>query len=345
MIDSLVIETGVDLSHRNTLGFNSRCEYYCEPKSEAQVDEALAFAKEKGLCISVLGGGSNILISPHIDGLVICPMLKEQSITEGQDDVQLHAGAGIEWHSLVEWSIEQRLSGLETLALIPGHVGAAPIQNIGAYGVEVKDRLVSVRAFDRAQQQWRTLRNAECDFGYRDSLFKRHPGRFIVTSVAFSLNRSNKAQPIRYAALANAIDHPSPSTKHVFDAVCAMRRSKLPDPAIIGNAGSFFKNPVIEAPLWEQIQTRYPDAVGFDAEPGYKKMAAGWLIDRLGWKGKQQGAVGVYPKQALVLTHQGGGTLDELLALANEIQSSVRDNFSIDLEIEPQLFPQSDTLR
>lgn len=336
------IQRNVSLSCSNTLGFPSVAQYYARINTEAQLLEALAFAKQNTLPIHVLSGGSNVLMRPSIQGLVLHMDIAKRVVMRQNDSVQLTLGAGENWHETVAWTVEQGFSGLEAMALIPGRVGAAPVQNIGAYGVELCDVLVSVRVYDLVSESFRTLSVAACQFGYRDSLFKHQPGQYIITEVVLCLSATPRASGQRYAALASYLNEQGitePSPADIFNAVCAVRCSKLPDPAQLGNAGSFFKNPVIDAAHYQHILVDLPDVVGYPQPDGYVKLAAGWLIERCGWKGQRKGAVGVYEKQALVLVHYGSGDLEALLALAEEIQTSVLTTFGVTLEREPQLFP------
>jgi UDP-N-acetylmuramate dehydrogenase len=252
----------------------------------------------------------------------------------------VRARAGENWHAFVEWTLAQGLGGLENLALIPGTVGASPIQNIGAYGAEVKDVFHSLTAFDFASGTMRTMTAADCRFAYRDSVFKHPEGAsLVVLDVVFALPRA-WAPNLRYAELAQALLLPgiaAPTPRQVADAVIAIRRRKLPDPADIGNAGSYFKHPVVPRELCARLLERWPNLVHHAQPDGTDKLAAGWLIDQCGWKGKNLGRAGVYPKQALVLVNNGGATGAEILALARAIQDDVEARFGVRLEPEPVL--------
>lgn len=329
-----------DLSRRNTLGLPGKARFLAVVRSEAALREVLSSVPAARLPVTIWGGGSNIVLQGDVDGLVIVMAIAGIRVCgrEG-DDVLLAAGAGESWHGLTRTTLAMGLSGLENLSLIPGTVGAAPVQNIGAYGVEIKDVLASVRAWDRETRQWVTLSAADCGFAYRDSVFKSvAPGRYIITEVAFRLSAS--LQPtlrmgygdIRQWHEQQGIVRPTANT--VAQAVIAIRSSKLPDPARIGNAGSFFKNPVIPVAKADQLRQRFPALVGH-VQPDGVKVAAGWLIEQAGWKGLRRGAVGVHDRQALVLVHEGGGRGSELLALAADIRASVHEMFGIELEQEP----------
>ncbi|SIS58609.1 UDP-N-acetylmuramate dehydrogenase [Neptunomonas antarctica] len=335
------LQSNFGLQSSNTLKFPAIAEYFIAVASEAELVSAVTYAKQHHLPIRILGGGSNVLMAPQIDGLVIRIDIMGQRVFESGDSVSILLGGGENWHETVRWSVERGLSGIESMALIPGRVGASPVQNIGAYGTELKDVLRTVRAYHVTSGRFVELSNSECQFAYRDSLFKHFPGEYIITEVELQLFRQQDAS-IRYAALQNYFDQQhitQPGVQQVFDAVCAVRRSKLPDPEILANAGSFFKNPVISEQQHQFIKQQWPNLIAYPDRPGFMKLAAGWLIDQCDWKGKGTANVGVYDKQALVLVHFGGGQLTELLQLAGEIQASVYVAFDVQLEIEPQAFP------
>lgn len=338
----MLIQRSVSLTQANTLGFPCVADYYAQITSEAQLLEALAFAQQEALPIHVLSGGSNVLMRPRVAGLVLHMAIAERAVDACDEHVLLTLGAGENWHETVTWAVQQGYCGIEAMALIPGRVGAAPVQNIGAYGVELCDVLVSVRAYDLSAHAFKTFSVNECQFGYRDSVFKQASGQYIITQVVLRLSAQPTEAGQRYAALdtyLTAQGISEPTTADIYAAVCAVRRSKLPDPDQLGNAGSFFKNPVVDEQLFDAIQQHWPQVVAYPQADGHIKLAAGWLIDQCGWKGKRSGAVGVYDKQALVLVHYGQGTLNDLLALANEIQTTVFKTFGVTLEREPQLFP------
>jgi UDP-N-acetylmuramate dehydrogenase len=262
-----------------------------------------------------------------------------QAITQ-QDErgAVITVGAGVNWHDFVLWTLDRGLPGLENLALIPGTVGAAPIQNIGAYGVEVGEYIQSVEAYDCHSKTVVNLLANECAFTYRNSIFKAHPNRFIITRVHFYLPAAWSPR-LRYADLAAAFanDH-APTAEEVMVAVCKIRNRKLPDPKLIGNAGSFFQNPIVEKAHFLVLLEQFPELVSYpegDEREGKRKLAAGWMIDRCGFKGFRAGAVGVYQHQALVLVNHGGGSAESVLALAKTIQDKVQDTFGVALSIEP----------
>jgi UDP-N-acetylmuramate dehydrogenase len=329
------------LKAHNTFGFDVEARYACRIEYESQLAAAVNDPRAAGLQRLVLGGGSNVVLTGDFDGLVLLVALKGRRLAREDDDAwYVEAAAGENWHEFVAWSLEQRLPGLENLALIPGTVGAAPIQNIGAYGLEMCERFASLRAVELATGEVVELDADACRFGYRDSFFKREGrDRFVITSVTFRLPkawtpRAGYADIARELA-ADGFGDASPTAQAIFDAVVAVRRAKLPDPLELGNAGSFFKNPVIDADQFNVLQQREPDVVSYRQTDGRVKLAAGWLIDRCGWKGRAMGAAAVHDRQALVLVNRGGATGAEILALARAIQQDVLQRFGVELEPEP----------
>ena len=291
----------------------------------------------------VVGGGSNLLV---VEGPACALQLAlHETRVLGDDGATgiVRAGAGVPWHPFVEWTLAQGYAGLENLALIPGTVGAAPIQNIGAYGVEVGEHIHAVEVFERATGALRRLDAAACRFAYRDSVFKHAPDRFLVTAVEFALPRADAAPALRldYAGIGDAlaaagITHPT--ARDVADAVVRLRRSKLPDPAVVGNAGSFFKNPIVPLAQAEALQAAHPALPVFrGAGPDTRKLSAAWLIEASGWKGHRDGDAGVSDRHALVLVNHGHATGAQLLALARAIAASVQARFGVAIEPEPRL--------
>ncbi|MES2259555.1 MAG: UDP-N-acetylmuramate dehydrogenase [Pseudomonadota bacterium] len=328
------------LTSLNTFGIAARAKTYLRVSSLAQLQAALADPALAALPRLVLGGGSNLLLTGDFDGLVLHIALQGREVLDGDiDHHHVRAAAGENWHGFVQWTLAQGVPGLENLALIPGTVGAAPIQNIGAYGAETKDAFHSLRAFDPVSGELLTMDRAACRFGYRDSIFKQPEGRqLIIVDVTFALPR--RWQPnLRYAELAQALAAQglttAPSAQQVADTVAAVRRRKLPDPAEIGNAGSFFKNPVVSGEQCAQLLARFPALVHHAQPDGSEKLAAGWLIDQCGWKGKSIGAAGVYEKQALVLVNRGGASGADVQRLAQAIQADVAARYGVQLEPEP----------
>lgn len=324
-----------DLTRLNTMGVQAQCKYFAEVSNVEELKHVLREYPDEKLL--VLGGGSNILFASYYDGLVIRNGIEgKRVIAEDDSYVRIQCGAGEDWHELVMWSIDQGWGGLENMALIPGSVGAAPIQNIGAYGKELESVFVELQAYDIATHDMRTIEADECEFGYRDSIFKgRFKGKFVITSVTLKLNKVPEVD-LSYKALKQYLDDQGikePDQQDVARAVIAIRRSKLPDPAEIGNTGSFFKNPVVPEEDFEMLREQYPDIPFYIVEDGIKIPAA-WMIDQCGWKGERRGDAGVHEKQALVLVNHGSATGQEILDLASEIKRSVKASFGIMLETE-----------
>lgn len=343
---SPAIQTDVDLAPLTTLGVPARATHFCAAKTIDEIRSALAFATAQALPVLVLGGGSNIVFAGDFYGLVLQPQILGRKHAGETDDAHLiEVGAGERWHDTVAWTLQQGWPGLENLALIPGSAGAAPIQNIGAYGLELTDRFHCLTALDPQTGETITLDHAACRFGYRDSLFKRPSGsRLIVLRVTLALPKHwtprTGYRDIAEALAARGIAQPG--AQDIFDAVVAVRRRKLPDPADIGNVGSFFKNPVVDAQTQQRLHAAYPQLVSYPQADGSFKLAAGWLIDQAGWKGRALGAARVHPNQALVLTNTGGASGREILALAHAIQRDVHARFGVALEAEPIVVGHAD---
>ncbi len=331
------IETGVSLLALNTLAIPATAAFCVTCTSVDQVRASLAFAQQRSLPVLILGEGSNTVFTKNYAGLVILNRLRGvKTLGQHDDQIEISVAAGENWHALVEYAITQAWFGLENLALIPGLVGASPIQNIGAYGVEVKDFVSSVDYLDIESGELCRLTNAQCQFAYRDSIFKHAlAGKAIITAVNFVLSRTPNCN-LSYPALASRVGG-APSPRAVFDAVCAIRQHKLPSPDDIPNAGSFFKNPVVSAEHYHALLVKHPNLIGFDYGDGFK-LAAAWLIEHLGWKSKSVDGVKVHHDHALVITNPLQRTGESVLALAQAIQEDVRTRFSVELEIEPRLY-------
>ncbi|WP_108507812.1 UDP-N-acetylmuramate dehydrogenase [Polynucleobacter acidiphobus] len=329
------------LRERNTLGFEVIAQWALPITQAEQIPQAITWAKNAGLPHRILGGGSNVVLPARLHGLTLLMDIDFIEVLENHAaKTRLRVGAGANWHDFVRWTLDQNYRGLENLALIPGTVGAAPIQNIGAYGVEVKEYIDAVEAYDCQTNQWVSLSKTDCQFSYRHSIFKDEPNRFVITAVIFDLPKVWQPR-VSYADLANHFDNRAIETiaaQEVFDAVCAIRTQKLPDPKVIGNVGSFFQNPVISNQQLRSLKAQFPQIVSYPESTTHSKLAAGWLIDQCGFKGMQTGNVGVHDKQALVLTHRGGGNVGELLGLAGQIQKRVKETFGVDLIPEPIFF-------
>jgi len=326
------------LKDRNTFGLDAVADIAYEINAPDQIAAVMSQIDQQNLPWRVLGGGSNVVLPKVLPGATLLMNITGQEIISTDQSATLVAvGGGVNWHEFVAWTLENNLPSLENLALIPGTVGAAPIQNIGAYGVEIADYIDHVEAFDVEKQAFVTLGKEACQFAYRDSYFKQHPQRFIVTKVVFKIPKSWEAQ-IHYADLAKQFEgNANPSAEDIFLAVCKIRKHKLPDPKVIGNAGSFFQNPVIPNEQYEILLKKHVGLVSYPDAPGKRKLAAGWLIDRCGFKGQRMGEVGVYENQALVLVNHGNGTAQDILGLAKCIQDKVRKEFGVSLEIEPNI--------
>jgi len=352
----MLVEKNVPLQAFNTFHIVAKAHALVRIASEADV-LALLEHPEWGVCPKlVLGGGSNIVLTGDVKPLVLkVEVLGRRLLCETAKAYVVEAGAGENWHDFVTWTLQQGYPGLENMALIPGTVGASPVQNVGAYGVELQDRFESLDAVDLQTGKVFTLNAAQCAFGYRDSIFKHGPGtgltgadlaghralglkdRALILRVRFSLPKPWKAV-LGYADIEKKMaEHgcTQPSAQQIYDWVCGIRRAKLPDPQIIGNAGSFFKNPTVTAEQCVDIIARDPKVVHYRLADGSVKLAAGWLIDSCGWRGKTVGQAGVYEKQALVLVNRGGATGGEVMTLAKAIQTSVYERFGIVLEPEP----------
>ena len=320
----------------------ARAEAFAAPRTVGEVRDALQWAQQEGLAVTPLGEGSNVVLAGDLPGLVVKPELKGvETIAEDGDTMTLRVAAGENWHAFVERCLREGCYGLENLALIPGTVGAAPIQNIGAYGVELESFVNGVHALSIERGEALVLEREECSFGYRDSVFK-HALRDGVVITAVDLKLPLKpcvktGYPSLNQHLAENRIH-SPTPMDVFKAVVDIRSARLPDPASIPNAGSFFKNPVIDSTSAAYMQARHSTMPVFDGGNGRRKLSAAWLIDQCGWKGKRQGGVGVHAEHALVLVHTGGAKGADLLALATQIQESVLDTFGVRLEIEPRVY-------
>jgi UDP-N-acetylmuramate dehydrogenase len=327
------------LRHLNTFGIEAQAQAYLQIND---VDSLQAVRHDRQLSRLprlILGGGSNLLLTQDFPGIVLHLCNRGRQII-GQDDActYVKGAAGENWHGFVQWTLSQGLGGLENLSLIPGSVGAAPIQNIGAYGIEIKDRLHSLTAFDFVEGKIVELDNAACRFGYRDSIFKHElRDRMVVLDVTFALPKPWHAN-MHYADVMQELSQRgivSPSARDIADAVTVIRTRKLPDPAQIGNAGSFFKNPVVPATQRDALLAQHPQLVSYVQPDGSYKLAAGWLVDQCGWKGKSLGPAGVYEKQALVLVNHGTASGADIVALAQAIQCDVQARFGVLLEPEP----------
>ncbi|MDB5984689.1 MAG: UDP-N-acetylenolpyruvoylglucosamine reductase [Pseudomonas sp.] len=338
---SLQVQSAVSLKPFNTFGVEVQAQAFAEAHSDDDVRQALAYSTEHGMPLLVIGGGSNLLLTADIQALVL--RMHSRGLRILSDDgerVVVEAEAGEAWHPFVLWSLEQGLSGLENLSLIPGTVGAAPMQNIGAYGVEIKNVFHSLTALDRQTGELREFNLDDCAFAYRDSVFKHQVARWLILRVRFVLSRAVHLHldygPVRQRLDELGIEQPTPSD--VSRAICAIRSEKLPDPAVLGNAGSFFKNPMVSAELAAELKREHPGLVAYPQADGQVKLAAGWLIEQAGWKGFREGDAGVHRLQSLVLVNYGNATGLQLLNLAQRIQTDIAQRFQVTLEMEPNLY-------
>jgi len=335
------IQANISLKKFNTFGIDAHARYFSRFKSIEELHDLIDLQRSSIVDLPssiVLGGGSNILFSKNYDGLVLKNELQGiKKIKEDEHHVYVQAAAGENWHQFVLYCIENNLAGIENLSLIPGNVGASPMQNIGAYGVEIKDVFEYLEAYSIKEKALHTFSLNDCELGYRDSIFKRkYKNEFIITSVTYRLNKQPHFN-LSYGAIKDELEKMKVqklSIKAISQAVINIRSSKLPDPAKIGNAGSFFKNPTVSRSIFESLKNKFPGIVGYDVPANEVKLAAGWLIEQCGWKGFRKGDAGCYDKQALVLVNYGIATGDEIYNLSEDILQSVKQKFGVTLERE-----------
>lgn len=337
---SLILESNRSLRSFNTFAVDQRARFFASAHSDEDVRDALGQARQLDVPLLPIGGGSNLLLTGDVPALVLHMASRgKRIIDESAKHVLVEAEAGEQWHPFVLWTLEQGLVGLENLSLIPGTVGASPIQNIGAYGVEIKDVFAGLTAMDSQTGALCEFALDDCAFSYRDSLFKQQPGRYLILRVRFLLRRQAMLHleygPIRQRLAEQGIL--TPTAQDVSRAVCAIRSEKLPDPRQLGNAGSFFKNPLVSAAVAQMLRDSHPGLVAYPQVDGRVKLAAGWLIEKAGWKGYRDGDAGVHRLQALVLVNHGRATGKQLLGLARQIQADVAERFGVELEIEPNV--------
>ena len=333
----MLIEQNKSLKDYNTFGIDCKAKYYVSVTTTDELIEILSNKKYEERFI--LGGGSNMLLTQDINALVIHLNLKGITVlSETEEQVQIEALAGENWHQFVLSCIERGYGGLENLSLIPGNVGTAPIQNIGAYGVELKDTFESCKAIEIETKTEVKFPKEACNFGYRTSIFKNEErGKYIITSVVFNLTKVNHKKSISYGAIKQQLSDNNikkPTIKNISDTVISIRESKLPDPKKLGNSGSFFKNPMIDVETFRQFRVKFPEAPFYEVSPTEFKIPAGWLIEQAGFKGKQFGDAGVHKNQALVLVNYGNATGSEIWELAVRIQTEVKEKFGIYIEPE-----------
>lgn len=324
----------ISLRTRNSFGVDQQAARLAE--FETPEDLRTFFAAGIPRRWLVLAGGNNILFTRDYDGVLLTPVARQITLlSDDGEEVRVRADAGVEWDDLVKWAVERGLWGIENLSLIPGKAGAAPVQNIGAYGCEAKDAIRRVEMYCVETGAMLTLDAAHCGFGYRESVFKHDlKGKVIITAVEIALSHAPRPR-LGYGDVEREVEARGGVTlRNIREAICSIRRAKLPDPAVLGNAGSFFKNPVVGAAAAERLLAEYPDMPHYPAPEGRVKLAAGWLIDRAGMKGRREGAVGVHERQALVLVNHGGATGGEVIAFAHKVQETVREKFGIEIDTE-----------
>jgi UDP-N-acetylmuramate dehydrogenase len=331
-----MIHTNFDLKPYNTFGISVHANRYATFSSIEELQSLLAERNNDPLLI--LGGGSNLLLTQDFQGFVLKNEIGGiEVLSETADEAMVRSGAGETWHEFVLTCIELNLSGLENLSLIPGSVGASPMQNIGAYGVEIKDCFESLTAYHLESGEVHTFDNKDCAFGYRESVFKHQfKGQYVICTVTFRLKK-NAVVNTSYGAISAELDKQglvNPGIREVSNAVIAIRQSKLPDPKVIGNAGSFFKNPIVENAVYDAIKLNYPEAPFYPVDEHHGKLAAGWLIEQAGWKGKTIDTYGVHTLQALVLVNYGGSTGSQIYDLSSQIISDIESKFGVTLERE-----------
>ena len=329
------IQTDFYLKNYNTFGIEAKAMQFTSVQNTEELIEVLQLNKD----IFVLGGGSNMLLTQNINKLVVHINIKGISIfKENEDFVWVKANAGENWHEFVLWCIDHNYGGIENLSLIPGNVGTTPIQNIGAYGVEIKDMFSSCEAVNVTERTIKTFKKEDCNFGYRESVFKNElKNQYIITSVVFKLTKINHKTNSSYGAIEAELAQnniTSPTIKDISNAVIAIRKSKLPDPKVLGNSGSFFKNPIIPIELYKKTLLQYPEMPHYVVSETEVKVPAGWLIEQAGFKGKRFGDAGIHEKQALVLVNYGNATGEEIVTVSRNIQKAILDKYGISIDAE-----------
>ena len=333
----MTVQENISLKQYTTFGCNEIARYFTSIPSQDALVEAITWCKEKQIPYFILGTGSNVLFTKPFEGLIIkMEVIGIKKTNETATDVFLSVGAGENWHHFVSYCVQKGWGGIENLSLIPGTVGASPIQNIGAYGVEVEESIESVTALDTQSNQWITLSNSQCAFGYRNSLFKKEKNRYLITTVQFVLKKQPQLRT-DYGSIKEILHEKNiknPSLANLSNAIVQIRTSKLPDPAKLGNAGSFFKNPSVSKTNFEILKTNFPELIAYPISDDTYKLAAGWLIENCGWKGVRKGNVGCYDKQSLVIVNYGQATGKEIYDFSEEIIQSVFTKFNVVLERE-----------
>jgi UDP-N-acetylmuramate dehydrogenase len=333
----MIIQENFSLKKYNTFHLDICSAFFAAPENDEQIIDALRLQTNHNIPLLILGGGSNVLFKNDYNGIVIKPNIQKLTIIdESENNVWVEVGAGVEWDQLVAWAVKNNYYGIENLSLIPGNVGASPVQNIGAYGVEVKDVITQVNGIYIDTLEKFSLKNKECQFAYRNSIFKNElKGKVIITSVIFKLKKQADLKLNYGDVLAKVEELGEKNLENTRKAIISIRESKLPDHEILGNVGSFFKNPVVKNNIAQNVLDKYPEAPYYRVDENNTKIPAGWLIEQCGWKGKSLGNAAVHEKQALVLVNKtGNATGEEVLLLASEIEKSVKQKFGIDIEKE-----------
>jgi UDP-N-acetylmuramate dehydrogenase len=335
----LIIKEHYSLKLYNTFGIDVEARYFVQVTSTHELVDFLEKNPLKNQLKLILGGGSNMLLTQNIDGVVLHVAIKgKKIIAETKQDVVVESGAGENWHEMVMWCIDQNLGGIENLSLIPGNAGTAPVQNIGAYGVEIKDTFESLDAIEIATGHAKSFTRQQCNFGYRNSIFKLEvKGKYIITSVRLKLSKAPHQLSTHYGAIKDELlkqNVSEPTIRDISNAVIAIRKSKLPDPAEIGNSGSFFKNPILPSKKVDSLKKQHPELPVYPADQDHQKIAAGWLIEQAGLKGIRKGDAGIHKKQALVLVNYGNASGQDLLSLAHDVIQKVEAKFGVVLEPE-----------
>lgn len=332
------LNNNISLKNYNSFGIDVKSHYFASIQTENDIDDLLEWRQTSHLPLLILGSGSNVLLKNDYQGLTAVIETKGiKVIREDEHYTYIQAAAGENWHQLVQWTIDNGYAGLENLSLIPGTAGAAPMQNIGAYGVELADRLHELSAVELSTGKKITFSNEQCQFDYRDSYFKSTAfGEYLISSITLKLAKK-PIWKIEYAGIKEVLEGKEINPRNISNCIIALRQGKLPDPANIGNAGSFFKNPLMNTANWQALKQQHPTLPGYPQTDGTIKSSAAWLIDQCGWKGKTKGNAGIYEKHALVLINHGGASGEEMWSLAEDIIDSVNKKFGIELEVEPRL--------
>ncbi len=332
----MIIEKNISLKPHTTFKIGGEAKFFVKLKNISEIEKIITLKEEENLPIFILGGGSNIIVSDNKLNLIVVKneILGKEIISEEKDFVIFKIGAGENWDDFVLYCVENNFSGLEALSLIPGTVGGAPIQNIGAYGEEVGNLIESVEVYDTLDKKFKNFSKKDCEFSYRDSIFKKNPNRYIVLYVLFKLFKNKEIKIPNYPGVKDFLNFSNVTIKDIRETIIKIRSSKLPDPKIIPNVGSFFKNPIVSKIFFEELKEKYPDIKFFNSGDEFK-IPAGWLLEKAGLKGQSFEKISVYENNALVLVNKNDGTFEEVLKTKNEIIEKIKENFGITLEMEP----------